>query len=74
MQHSEAVHSASRVVLSTLIEAADRDYRLYVLSDGTEDPDQQARDVLLGRIFPAAGAGHRHRHAARAAVAVDSRP
>ena len=40
------------VVLSTLIEAADRDYRLYVLSDGTEDPDQQARDVLLGRIFP----------------------
>jgi nicotinamidase-related amidase len=52
MQHSEAVHSASRVVLSTLIEAADRDYRLYVLSDGTEDPDQQARDVLLGRIFP----------------------
>lgn len=39
-------------MLSTLIEAADRDYRLYVLSDGTEDPDQQARDVLLGRIFP----------------------
>jgi hypothetical protein len=22
------------------------------LSDGTEDPDEQARDVLLGRIFP----------------------
>jgi nicotinamidase-related amidase len=44
--------STSGVVLSTLIEAADRDYRLYVLSDGTEDPDQQARDVLLGRIFP----------------------
>jgi len=44
--------STSGVVLSTLTEAADRDYRLYVLSDGTEDPDQQARDVLLGRIFP----------------------
>jgi nicotinamidase-related amidase len=44
--------STSGVVLSTLIEAADRDYRLYVLSDGTEDPDEQARDVLLGRIFP----------------------
>src|SRR5947209_17897618 len=44
--------STSGVVLSTLIKAADRDYRLYVLSDGTEDPDQQARDVLLGRIFP----------------------
>ena len=23
-----------------------------VLSDGTEDPDEQVRDVLLGRIFP----------------------
>ena len=23
-----------------------------LLSDGTEDPDEQARDVLLGRIFP----------------------
>jgi nicotinamidase-related amidase len=44
--------STSGVVLSTLIEATDRDYRLYVLSDGTEDPDEQARDVLLGRIFP----------------------
>jgi nicotinamidase-related amidase len=44
--------STSGVVLSMLIEAADRDYRLYVLSDGTEDPGEQARDVLLGRIFP----------------------
>ena len=33
-------------------EAADRDYRLYVLSDGTEDPDEQTRDVLLGQVFP----------------------
>ena len=44
--------STSGVVLATVIEATDRDYRLYVLSDGTEDPDEQARDVLLGRIFP----------------------
>jgi nicotinamidase-related amidase len=44
--------STSGVVLSTVVEAADRDYRLYVLSDGTEDPDQQVREVLLGRIFP----------------------
>ena len=44
--------STSGVVLSTLIEAADRDYRLYVLSDGTDDPDAETRDVLLGRIFP----------------------
>jgi nicotinamidase-related amidase len=40
------------VVLSTVVEAADRDYRLYVLSDGTDDPDEQARELLLGRIFP----------------------
>lgn len=44
--------STSGVVLSTVVEATDRDYRLYVLSDGTEDRDEQARDVLLGRIFP----------------------
>jgi hypothetical protein len=37
MQHSEAVHPAGKHK---------------VLSEGTEDPDEQARDVLLGRIFP----------------------
>jgi nicotinamidase-related amidase len=44
--------STSGVVLSTVIEAADRDYRLYVLSDGTEDLDAETRDVLLGKVFP----------------------
>ena len=44
--------STSGVVLATVIEAADRDYRLYVLSDGTEDLDEQTRDVLLGKVFP----------------------
>jgi nicotinamidase-related amidase len=44
--------STSGVVLSTLIEAVDRDYRLYVLSDGTDDPDPETRDVLLGKVFP----------------------
>ena len=44
--------STSGVVLATLVEAADRDYRLYVLSDGTEDPGEQTRDVLLGKVFP----------------------
>jgi len=44
--------STSGVVLSTLIEAADRDYRLYVLSDGTDDADAETRDVLLGKVFP----------------------
>ena len=40
------------MVPSTLVEAADRDCRLYVLSDGTEDPGEQTRDVLLGQVFP----------------------
>ncbi len=44
--------STSGVVLSTLIEAADRDYQLYVLADGTDDPDAETRDVLLSRVFP----------------------
>jgi Isochorismatase family len=35
-----------------VVESADRDYRLYVLSDGTEDPDADTRDVLLGKVFP----------------------
>jgi nicotinamidase-related amidase len=43
--------STSGVVLSTLIEATDRDYKLYVLSDGTDDPDAEARDFLLGQVF-----------------------
>jgi len=44
--------STSGVVLSTVIEAADRDYQLYVLSDGTEDADAQTREFLLGKVFP----------------------
>lgn len=44
--------STSGVVLSTVIEATDRDYKLYVLSDGTDDPDTEVRDFLLGRVFP----------------------
>src|SRR6201995_3565335 len=39
--------STSGVVLSPVIEATDRDYRLYVLSDGTDDPDAEVRDFLL---------------------------
>lgn len=44
--------STSGVVLSTVIEATDRDYRLYVLSDGTDDPVAETRDFLLGKVFP----------------------
>jgi nicotinamidase-related amidase len=44
--------STSGVVLSTVVEATDRDYKLYVLSDGTDDPDAETRDFLLGKVFP----------------------
>ncbi|MFD0277278.1 cysteine hydrolase family protein [Kitasatospora sp. NPDC127111] len=44
--------STSGAVLSTVIDAADRDYRLYVLSDGVADPDAEVHDVLLHRVLP----------------------
>jgi nicotinamidase-related amidase len=44
--------STSGVVLSTVIDAADRDYRLHVLSDAVADPDAQAHDTLLNNVFP----------------------
>jgi nicotinamidase-related amidase len=44
--------STSGVVLSTVIDAADRDYQLYVLSDGVADPDPEVHNVLLHRVFP----------------------
>ncbi|MFD7838746.1 cysteine hydrolase family protein [Streptomyces sp. NPDC059761] len=44
--------STSGVVLSTLIDAADRDYRVYVLSDGVADRDPEVHRVLLDRVFP----------------------
>jgi nicotinamidase-related amidase len=40
------------VVLSTLRQAADLDYRLTVLSDGCYDPDPQVHEVLTGKLFP----------------------
>ncbi|MFI7455523.1 cysteine hydrolase family protein [Nonomuraea sp. NPDC049714] len=45
--------STSGVVLSTVLDAADRDYRLYVLTDGVADPDPDAHDVLLRQVLPA---------------------
>lgn len=44
--------STSGVVLSTVRDAADRDYRIFVLADGTADPDPEAHDALINRIFP----------------------
>lgn len=50
--------STSGVVLSTVIEAADRDYQLYVLSDGTEDADAQTPRILAGQGISEAGERH----------------
>jgi nicotinamidase-related amidase len=44
--------ATSGVVLSTLRAAADKDYRLSVLSDGCADADNEVHTVLLGKVFP----------------------
>lgn len=44
--------ATSGVVLSTLREAADRDYRLTVLGDACADSDAEVHQVLLGKVFP----------------------
>jgi len=44
--------ATSGVVLSTLRQAADLDYRLTVLADGCFDPDPEVHRVLLEKVFP----------------------
>jgi nicotinamidase-related amidase len=44
--------STSGVVLSTVIEAHDLDYRTLVLADGCADTDQEVHGFLLEKIFP----------------------
>lgn len=44
--------STSGVVLSTLMDVADRDYSVYVLSDGVADRDPEVHRVLLDKVFP----------------------
>jgi nicotinamidase-related amidase len=44
--------ATSGVVLSTLRQAADLDYRLVVLEDGCIDPDPEVHRVLTGKVFP----------------------
>jgi nicotinamidase-related amidase len=44
--------ATSGVVLSTLLEAADKDYELTVLSDCCADGDEDVQRVLMTRIFP----------------------
>lgn len=40
------------VVLSTVVEAADKDYELTVLLDGCSDPNEDVHRVLMTGIFP----------------------
>ena len=44
--------ATSGVVLSTLREAADKDYRLTILSDCCADMDAEVHNLLLAKIFP----------------------
>jgi nicotinamidase-related amidase len=44
--------ATSGVVLSTLREAADRDFGLTVLSDACADRDAEVHRVLLEKVFP----------------------
>lgn len=44
--------ATSGVVLSTLREAADKDYQLTVLSDCCADADEEVHRVLLTKVFP----------------------
>jgi nicotinamidase-related amidase len=44
--------ATSGVVLSTLRQAADLDYRLTVLADGCLDGDPEVHQVLLHKVFP----------------------
>ena len=44
--------ATSGVVLSTLREAADKDYQLTVLADCCADGDEEVHRVLLSKVFP----------------------
>jgi nicotinamidase-related amidase len=44
--------STSGVVLSTLRQAADLDYRITVLSDACGDSDDEVHRVLMEKVFP----------------------
>ncbi|MGA9718296.1 MAG: isochorismatase family protein, partial [Acidobacteriaceae bacterium] len=47
--------ATSGVVLSTLIEASDADYRLAVIGDCCADLDSAVHDCLIQRFFPKRG-------------------
>jgi nicotinamidase-related amidase len=41
--------------LSTLREAADKDYQVTVLSDACADPEPEVHDFLVKNVFPFSG-------------------
>ena len=44
--------ATSGVVLSTILEASDADYRLFVIADCCADLDPVLHDALIERLFP----------------------
>lgn len=44
--------STAGVVLSTVREASDQDYRILVLADATRDPDPEVHRVLIEKVLP----------------------
>jgi nicotinamidase-related amidase len=44
--------TTSGAVLSTVRDAVDRDYEVYVLTDAVADPDAETQTYLLERLFP----------------------
>jgi len=44
--------ATSGVVLSTVREASDKDYRLSVLSDGCADREEEVHNFLMTKLFP----------------------
>jgi nicotinamidase-related amidase len=44
--------STAGVVLSTVRDASDRDYRIFVLSDAIADPDSEVDRVLTEKVLP----------------------
>jgi nicotinamidase-related amidase len=44
--------STSGVVLSTLRDAADRDYRIFVIADACADPNASVNEMLMEQVFP----------------------
>lgn len=47
--------STSGVVLSTALEAADKDFRVAVLHDACFDPDREVHRLLTEKVFPGQG-------------------